>query len=357
MAKSLRSTASPRERTRTVRAADTRPLHGTVAVVAGATRGAGRGIARALGEAGATVYCTGRTVRGKPSPYGRPETIDQTAEMIADAGGTAVAVRVDHTVEGDVEALFRRVDNEHGRIDVLVNSIAGEDPLMAQWCSFWKTNLDNAEAALRQSLLSHIISAKHAAPYMIKRHRGLIVEVTENDILSAGGNPVTQTVKLALKALALNMAAELRPHGVAAVAVTPGFLRSETMLERFGVTEDNWRAGGKKDRNFLESESPLFVGRAVAALAGDPAILDRSGQLFSSWELGREYGFTDADGRRPDWGAVKIDFSRHPRQFLELLRTGAEIQVRWLAEITRRTERFLTQLPQREAPAESTRRG
>src|SRR5438067_1650665 len=142
MAKSPRSTASRRERSRTVRAADTRPLRGAVAVVAGATRGAGRGIARALGEAGAIVYCTGRTVRGKSSPYGRPETIDQTAEMIADAGGTAVAVRVDHTVEADVEALFRRVDNEHGRIDVLVNSIAGEDPLMAQWCSFWKTNLD-----------------------------------------------------------------------------------------------------------------------------------------------------------------------------------------------------------------------
>src|SRR5437588_7136822 len=185
-----------RSRTRPV--AGRKPLRGAVAVVAGATRGAGRGIARALGEAGAIVYCTGRTVRGKSSPYGRPETIDQTAEMIADAGGTAVAVRVDHTVEADVEALFRRVDNEHGRIDVLVNSIAGEDPLMAQWCSFWKTNLDNAEAATRQSLLSHIITAKHAAPYMIKRHRGLIVEVTENDILSAGGNPVTQTVKFAL---------------------------------------------------------------------------------------------------------------------------------------------------------------
>src|SRR5947209_5371908 len=255
MAKSLRSTASHRERTRTSRGAQTRPLRGAVAVVAGATRGAGRGIARALGEAGATVYCTGRTVRGNPSPYRRPETIDETAEMIAAAGGTAVAVRVDHTVEAEVEALFRRVDSEHGRLDVLVNSIAGEDPLMAQWCSFWKTNLENAEAALRQSLVSHIITAKHAAPYMIKRHRGLIVEVTENDILSAGGNPVTQTVKLALKGLALNMAAELRPHGVAAVSVTPGFLRSETMLDRFGVTEETWRGGGKKDRNFLESES------------------------------------------------------------------------------------------------------
>jgi NAD(P)-dependent dehydrogenase (short-subunit alcohol dehydrogenase family) len=225
-------------------------LAGAVAVVAGATRGAGRGIARALGEAGATVYCTGRSVRANRSPYNRPETVDETAEMISAAGGSAVALRVDHTVEEEVEALFQRVERERGRLDVLVNSIAGEDPLMAQWCSFWKTDLKNAEAALRQSLLSHIITAKHAAPYMIRKRCGLIVEVTENDVLSAGGNPVTQTVKLALEGLALNMATELLPHGVAAVAVTPGFLRSETMLERFGVTEETWREGGKKDRNF-----------------------------------------------------------------------------------------------------------
>ena len=175
--------------------------------------------------------------------------------------------------------------------------------------------------------------------------------MTENDVLSAGGNPVTQTVKLALKGLALNMAAELRPHGVAAVAVTTGFLRSETMLERFGVTEETWREGGKKDPNFLESESPLFVGRAVAALAADPAILDRSGQLFSSWELGREYRFTDIDGSRPDWGASKIDFSKHPAQLLELLRTGSEIQLRWLSELRRKTKHFLTQLPEAKSKA------
>jgi NAD(P)-dependent dehydrogenase (short-subunit alcohol dehydrogenase family) len=291
-------------------------LAGAVAVVAGATRGAGRGIARALGEAGATVYCTGRSVRANRSPYNRPETVDETAEMISAAGGSAVALRVDHTVEEEVEALFQRVEQERGRLDLLVNSIAGEDPLMAQWCSFWKTDLKHAEAALRHSLLSHIITAKHAAPSMIRKRRGLIVEVTENDVRSAGGNPVTQTVKLALKGLALNMATELRPHGVAAVAVTPGFLRSETMLERFGVTEETWREGGKKDRNFLQSESPLFVGRAVVALAGDPAILERSGQLFSSWELGREYRFTDSDGRRPDWGASKLDFL--PCEYLRL---------------------------------------
>jgi NAD(P)-dependent dehydrogenase (short-subunit alcohol dehydrogenase family) len=195
-------------------------LAGTIAVVAGATRGAGR----ALAEASAKVYGTGRSLRGNPSTYNRPETIEETAEMISAAGGSAVALRVDHTVEAEVEALFQRVDRDCGRLDLRVNSIAGENPLMAQWCSFWKTDLKNAEAALRQSLLSHIITAKHAAPYLIRNRRGLIVEVTENDVLSAGGNPVTQTVKLALKGLALNMAAELRPHGVAAVAITLGFL-------------------------------------------------------------------------------------------------------------------------------------
>src|SRR5437667_4988507 len=331
------------------------PLTGRVALVAGATRGAGRGIARALGEAGATVYCTGRSLRGSPSPYKRPETVEETAEMIIAAGGSAVALRVDHTVEEEVEALFHRIDRERGRLDVLVNSIAGEDPLMAQWCPFWKTDLKNAEAAFREAQVSHRITAKYAAPYMIRQHRGLIVEVTENDVLSAGGNPVTQTVKLALKGLALNMAAELRPHGVAAVSVTPGFLRSETMLERFAVTEENWREAGKKDRNFLESESPLFVGRAVAALAADPAILDHSGQLFSSWELGREYRFTDADGRRPDWGAIRIDFAKPPEQLLQLMKTGSEIQLRWLSELTRRTKRFLTQLPQTTVARRRTR--
>ena len=320
-----------RSRTRPV--AGRKPLTGLVAVVAGATRGAGRGIARALGEAGATVYCTGRSVRGNRSPYNRSETVEETAEMISSAGGSAIALRVDHTVEREVEEVFLRVVRERGRLDILVNSIAGEDPLMAQWCSFWKTDLKNAETALRQSLVSHI-----------RNRSGLIVEVTENDVLSAGGNPVTQVVKLALKGLALNMAAELRPYGVSAVAITPGFLRSETMLERFGVTEETWREGAKKDKNFLESESPLFVGRAIAALAGDPAILERSGQLLSSWELGREYRFTDADGRRPDWGASKIDFSRHPAELLQLLKTGSEIQLRWLSELTRKTKHFLGQL-------------
>ena len=322
-----------------------KPLTGHVAIVGGATRGAGRGIARALGEAGATVYCTGRSLRGQPSPYGRPETIDETAEMIVAAGGSAIAVRVDHTIESEVEALVARIDREHGRLDVLVNSIAGEDPMMAEWTSFWKANVKNGEAIFRQAILSHIITAKHAVATMIKAHRGLIVEVTENDIMMAGGNPLTQTVKLALKGLALNMAAELKPHGVAAVAVTPGFLRSEAMLEHLGITEGNWRDGGKTDKNFLESETPLFLGRGVAALAADSRVLERTGQLLSSWQLGREYGVTDVDGRRPDWGALKIDFSGLPPFLVDLMRTGAEIQLEWLDAVSKRTKRFLDQVP------------
>jgi NAD(P)-dependent dehydrogenase (short-subunit alcohol dehydrogenase family) len=266
-------------------------------------------------------------------------------EMIAAAGGRAVAVRVDHTVEAEVAALLARIDREQGRLDVLVNSVAGEDPMMAQYDSFWKTNLRDGEAIFRQALLSHIITARHAVPLMIRARRGLIVEVTENDFLSAGGNPMSQSVKLALKGLALNMAAELKPHRVAAVAITPGFLRSETMLDHFGVTEANWRDAGKTDKNFLESESPLFVGRAVAALAQDRRVLDRTGQLCSSWQLAREYRFNDADGRRPDWGAIDIDFSRLPPFFLELMRTGAEIQLEWLNTASKRTKRFLKQLP------------
>jgi NAD(P)-dependent dehydrogenase (short-subunit alcohol dehydrogenase family) len=324
-------------------------LKGQIALVAGATRGAGRGIARALAEAGATVYCTGRSVAGRPSPYKRPETIDETAAMITAAGGQAVAVRVDHTVEKEVEALVARIAQEHGRLDIMADAVAGEDPLMGQWASFWKVKLDRADQALRQSLVSRIITAKHVAPLMIERKQGLIVEVTENDVLGGGGNPLAWSIKLAVKGLALHMASELHPHGVTAVAITPGFLRSEAMLEAKGVTEANWRDAGKADCNFLESESPLFVGRAVAALAADPDRFVRTGQLWSSWELGRAYGFTDADGRRPDWSAHTIDFSRHPQSFLDWFRTGLELQLQWLTRLQERTEHMLLKLPSKTA--------
>ena len=189
---------------------------------------------------------------------------------------------------------------------------------------------------------------------MIPQRRGLIVEVTENDILLGGGNPMAQVVKLGLKGLALNMATELKSHGVAAIAITPGFLRSESMLDGLGVTEANWRDAGKKDKNFLESESPLFVGRAVAALAQDPDVLTRSGQLLSSWELSRKYKFTDYDGRRPDWGRLAIDFSVLPAPLIDLFRTGTLLQLDWLTALAERTRQFLGKIPESQPPTLST---
>ncbi len=322
-----------------------KPLTGRVALVAGATRGAGRGIARALGEAGATIYCTGRSVKGKPSPYRRPETIDETAAIINAAGGIAIALRVDHTSENDVKALFRRILRAHKRIDIVVDSVAGDDPLMGQYGFLWQADLKAADAIFRQGLTSRIITAKHAALAMMPAKRGLVVDVTENDIIGGGGNPMSQAVKMAQKVLPLFWAAELAPHGVAVIAITPGFLRSETMLQHFGVTEDNWRDGAKKDSNFLQSESPLFVGRAVAALAADPKVHERTGMLFSSWELARDYGFTDYDGRRPDWGHHKIDFSVLPPTWIDLFRTGADLQVKWLTTLAARTRKFRAKIP------------
>ncbi|HEX7930123.1 MAG TPA: SDR family NAD(P)-dependent oxidoreductase [Sphingomicrobium sp.] len=321
------------------------PLKGRVALVAGATRGAGRGIARALAEAGATVYCTGRSVTGKPSPYRRPETIDETAAMITAAGGKAIAVRVDHTKEPEVKALFRRIMHAHKRIDIVVDSVAGEDPLMGTYGFLWQADLTNAEAIFRQGLTSRIITSKHAALAMMPAKRGLIVEVTEADMIGGGGNPMAQAVKMAQKVLPLLWAAELAPHGIATMAVTPGFLRSESMLQHSGVTEDNWREGGKKDSNFLQSESPLFVGRAIAALAADPKVHARTGMLFGSWELGRDYGISDYDGRRPDWGRHKIDFSVLPQILVDLFRTGAELEGRWLTTLAVRTRAFKKKIP------------
>ena len=330
-----------------------KPLTGRVALVAGATRGAGRGIARALGEAGATVYCTGRSVTGKPSPYKRPETINETAAMISAAGGAAFALRVDHSNEREVKALFRRIIRAHGRIDIVADSVAGEDPLMSAYGFLWQADLTHADAIFRQALTSRIITAKHAALAMMPAKRGLIVEVTENDMLGGGGNPMSQTVKMAQKVLPGIWAAELASYGITVMAVTPGFLRSESMLEHMKLTEDNWREGGKVDPNFLESESPLFVGRAIAALAADPNVHDRTGMLVSSWELARDYGFTDYDGRRPDWGRHKIDFSVLPREWIDLFRTGTDLQIKWLTTLVARSRKFRAKIP---APASIARK-
>jgi len=265
--------------------------------------------------------------------------------MITAAGGNATALRVDHTIERDVKALFRRILRAHKRIDIVVDSVAGEDPLMKQYGFLWQADPTSAEAIFRQGLTSRITTAKHAALAMMPAKRGLIVEVTENDIIGGGGNPMAQAVKMAQKGLPLVWAAELAPHGVAVMAITPGFLRSESMLQHFGVTEENWREGGKTDSNFLQSESPLFVGRAVAALAADPKVQDRTGMLFSSWELAREYGFTDYDGRVPDWGRHKIDFSMFPPDWMDLFRTGTDLGIKWLTTVAARTRKFRAKIP------------
>ena len=309
-------------------------LTDSVAVVAGATRGAGRGIARALGAAGATVYCTGRSVRGAPSPYQRPETIEETAELVDSAGGKGIALRVDHTVEGEVEALFARIREDRGRLDLLVNSVAGEDPLLGGFTTFWQLDLSRGADALRQTILSHMITAKHAARDMVEARRGLIVEVTEGDTLGAGGSAMHNVVKSAFTTFAFRMADELRPYGVAALAITPGFLRSETMLEHFGVTEANWKEGAAKDPHFLASESPLFLGRAVVALAADENVFRRTGAWTSSWEVARDYGLCDADGTTPDWGQYFASIVSS----IQSIHDGLPRQIAWLDAVVRRTK-------------------
>jgi len=277
-------------------------LEGKVAVVAGATRGAGRGIARALGEAGAVVYCTGRSVRGQLATPNRPETIDETAEVIVAAGGTAHAVRVDHSDEKQVAALFERVRREQGRLDILVNDIWGGEDLTEFGKTFWEVSLDQGFRMLRQAIDTHIITSRYGAPLLLETGGGLIVEVTDGNSFGYRGNLFYDLVKSSVIRLAFGMAYELRRRNVTAVAITPGFLRSEAMLENFGVSEANWEEGTKNDPNFAASESPLFVGRAIAALAADADVFKKSGRVLASWDLAEEYGFTDADGRRPHWG-------------------------------------------------------
>jgi NAD(P)-dependent dehydrogenase (short-subunit alcohol dehydrogenase family) len=279
----------------------TTPLEGHVAVVAGATRGAGRGIACMLGEAGATVYCTGRSTREHPATgvyAGRPETIDETAEMVTARGGAGIPVRTDHLVEEQVAGLFERVQREQQRLDLLVNDISeGEHH---DWQRFWKVSLEKGFRALRQGVHSHIITSRFAAPLMIKRRRGLIVEISDGDFLGYHGALFYDLVKTNVNRLAYAMAQELHSYGVAAVAVTPGYMRTEMILAHYGVTEQNWRDGAKKHKNFLLSETPFYVGRAIAALAADPKIMEKTGGLYGSWTLAREYGFTDVDGSQPD---------------------------------------------------------
>ncbi|MBI4416511.1 MAG: SDR family NAD(P)-dependent oxidoreductase [Euryarchaeota archaeon] len=278
-------------------------LRGKVAVVAGATRGAGRGIAVELGSAGATVYCTGRSVRGRPATAGRPETIEETAERVDAAGGRGIPIQVDHTVPGEVEALFERVRREQrGRLDVLVNDIWGGDALTEWGKKFWTLTLENGLLMFDRAVKSHVITSRYGVPLMVRRRRGLVVEVTDGNEPGYRGNLYYDLAKASAIRLALGMAHDLRGKGVTALAITPGFLRSEAMLDHFGVTEANWMDGAKKDPYFAGSETPRFVGRAVACLAADARVARFSGKALSSWDLSDAYGFPDVDGRRPHWG-------------------------------------------------------
>jgi NAD(P)-dependent dehydrogenase (short-subunit alcohol dehydrogenase family) len=281
------------------------PLTGKVALVAGATRGAGRGTAVSLGEAGATVYCTGRTTGERRSEYDRPETIEETAELVTAAGGVGIAIAVDHLEAGQVEALVQRIDAESGRLDVLVNDIWGGELLFEWETPLWEHDLENGLRLLRLAIDTHLITSHFALPLLIREPGGLMVEMTDGTRdYNAEHYRVSAFYDLAKTAairLAFVQSVELAPHGCTAVALTPGWLRSEMMLEHYGVTEENWRDGAAVNPHFAAiSESPRFVGRAVAALAADPQLQRRTGGSFSSGGLAREYGFTDLDGSQPD---------------------------------------------------------
>ena len=279
-------------------------LQGKVALVAGATRGAGRGIAVELGAAGATVYVTGRTTRDHQSEYARPETIEETAELVSAAGGKGIAAQVDHLIADDVRVLVDRIRTEQGRLDVLVNDIWGGERLFEWNKPVWDHNLQNGLRLLRLGIDTHLITAHYALPLLIAHPGGLLVEVTDGTAEYNAGhyrlNPFYDLAKVGVNRMAWAHAKDLAPHGATAVSITPGWLRSEMMLDAFEVTEENWRDAALKSPHFVITETPRFVGRAVAALAADPDRARWNGQSLSSGGLAQVYGFTDLDGSRPD---------------------------------------------------------
>jgi NAD(P)-dependent dehydrogenase (short-subunit alcohol dehydrogenase family) len=281
-----------------------KPLTDKVALVSGATRGGGRGIAVALGEAGATVYTTGRSTRERRSEIDRPETIEETAEMVTAAGGVGIAARVDHLDPAQVQALVERIDSEHGRLDVLVNDIWGAEHLFEWNKTLWEHDLDRGLRLLRLAIDTHLITSHHALPVLARRPGGLVVEVTDGTAEYNADhyrvNAFYDLAKASVIRLAWAQAQELGPHGGTAVALTPGWMRSEQMLENHRVSESNWRDATERTPHFCISESPRYVGRAVAALAGDPDASRWNGQSLSSGGLAQHYGFTDIDGTRPD---------------------------------------------------------
>lgn len=282
-------------------------LDGKVALVAGATRGAGRGIAVALGAEGATVYGTGRTTRAQRSEYDRPETIEETAELVTAAGGTGIPVGVDHLVPEQVESLIGRIDAEQGHLDVLVNDIWGGERLFEWDSPIWEHDLANGLRLLRLGVDTHLITSHFALPLLLRRPGGLVVEMTDGTLEYNASNyrlsAFYDLAKWSVLRLAFAQARELGPRGATAVAITPGWLRSEMMLDNFGVTEENWQEATERPgvlAHFAISETPTFVGRGVAALAADPEVARWNGRSTSSGELARIYGFTDVDGSRPD---------------------------------------------------------
>ena len=289
-----------------------RPLAGKVALVAGATRGAGRGIAVALGAAGATVYGTGRTTRTEQSEYERPETIEDTADLVTAAGGTGIAVQVDHLERDKVQALVERIDADHGRLDILVNDIWGGENLVDWSAKLWEHDLDAGFRILRLAIDTHLITSALALPLLIRNPGGLVVEITdgtaEYNETNYRINAFYDLAKITPIRLAFAQGTELEPFGCTAVALTPGWLRSELMLEHYDVTEENWLDATTRAKHpdhadpghFAISESPTFVGRAVVALATDPDRARWNKQSTSSGALAKVYGFTDADGSRPD---------------------------------------------------------
>ncbi|MFI6377498.1 SDR family oxidoreductase [Streptomyces sp. NPDC050546] len=280
------------------------PLKDKVALVAGATRGAGRGMAVELGAAGATVYVTGRSTRTRRSEYDRPETIEDTADLVTEAGGHGIAVPTDHLDPAQVRTLVERIDGEQGRLDILVNDIWGGEKLFAWDAPLWEHDLDNGLHLLRLAVETHAITSHHALPLLLRHPGGLVVEVTDG---TADYNRDNYRVsffydlaKTSVLRMAFALGHELGPRGATAVALTPGWLRSEIMLEVFEVQEENWRDALERVPHFAISETPRYVGRAVAALAADPDVARWNGQSLSSGGLAQVYGFTDLDGSRPD---------------------------------------------------------
>ncbi|MGI5352001.1 SDR family oxidoreductase [Streptomyces sp. CA-250714] len=299
------------------------PLAGKVALVAGATRGAGRAMAVELCRAGATVYATGRTTREKASEVGRTsETIEGTAELATEAGGesggTGIAVAVDHLDPEQVRELIARIDREQGALDILVNDLWGGDHLVGFDKKLWEHDLADGLRVLRLGIDSHLITSTYALPLLNRRPGGLLIEITDGTEESNRNyrEPVYYDLaKAAPLRMARALAEDAKEYGTTVVCLTPGWLRSEAMLDtHFKVTEENWRDGCATDPHFAISETPVFIGRAVAALAADPEVARWNGQSLSSGGLAKVYGFTDVDGSAPDaWRYIaEVQFAGKP---------------------------------------------